>query len=69
MEINRGEAGEEKKADGQLYFNEEHQTQDGRWFIQRNTCAAIRFHDSFWVFLPYKKLLGQTEMRTRERKE
>ena len=33
-----------------------------------DTCAGLSIRDSFWVFFAYKKLLGRTEMRTRERK-
>ena len=32
-----------------------------------DTCAGLGFRDRFWVFSAYKKLLGRTETRTRER--
>ena len=38
-------------------------------FIQLNSSAATRFRDSFCMFFAYKKLLGRTEMRTREWKD
>ena len=41
----------------------------GRWFIQINTHADDTVSVSFWVFFAYKKLLGRTETRTRERKD
>ena len=41
-------------------------TVTGRWYIQLNTRAATRFHNSLCVFFAYKKLQGRTEMRTRE---
>ena len=32
-----------------------------------DTCAMVGLRDSFWVLFAYKKMLGRTETRTRDR--
>ena len=39
----------------------------GRSFIQIYTRVGDKISASFWVFFAYKKLLGRTETRTRDR--
>ena len=34
-----------------------------------DACARPGLRDSYWVFFMYKKMLGRTEVRTRERKD
>ena len=40
-----------------------------RWFIQLTLARDLIFAKVFECFYAYKKMLGRTEMRTRERKE
>ena len=39
----------------------------GSWVIQINTCAGDPIYPRFWMFFAYKKCLGRTETRTRDR--